>query len=167
MKKSEFERRVAKAAGNERKTAKLYADLIGEKPSKKRDTRLRILENCLDKEDVEDILENRYAALAQEAADKRFSDLTGYGQCRGELLTYCNDVIVSCCKEMSALVAYGRAHVINGMILTSSPDSTPISHTEDGTYMINQNGLRLKKCPFCGARVVSIDRPHIFKGEAQ
>ena len=152
MSKKKFSRKVENAS--EKKLVRMYAERLDRDPSFKTERELRELSDIIPDTIQEDIIYHYYTAEAEKLERQRFKMLTGYGQCRGSLVVHDRSVVVSCCREMSALVAYQGAYYHERFIYVPGRDQKNACRSGGSVYLLdNSEDLQLDHCPFCGASI--------------
>ena len=152
MSKKKFSRKIENASEN--KLVRMYAERLDRDPSYRAERELAKLSEVIPDPVKEDILYHYYAAESEKLERQRFKLLTGYGQCRGSLVVHDRSVVVSCCREMSALVAFQGAYYQERFIYVPGKDQKNACRSGGSVYLLdNTEDLRLDCCPFCGASI--------------
>lgn len=144
-----FEKKVDEA--DEMKLCELYFDRMDYDPSAKAVEELRALSDKIPDNVKDELQYEYYRRRIAKLNDTHFRVLTGYGQCRGSLITQGSDVIVCCCREMATLIAYQNAYYMDGRIIVPDRRGDASRH-KDGVYIISEGtGQTLTECPYCYA----------------
>lgn len=146
-----FERKVEKA--DPEKLSMMYLDNMNYDPSNKEVEKLRTLSEHIPDPVKNDLQFAYYASKIANFNDRKFQLLTGYGQCRGSLVSYNGDIVVCCCREMAGLVAYCNAHYFRGRIHVPGQSGNASRHGGEVFIITDERGQTFKECPFCEAPV--------------
>ena len=152
MSKKKFSREIEKAS--EKKLLRMYAERLERDPPYRTERELRKLSDIIPDPVQEELIYHHYAAEADKLERQRFKLLTGYGQCRGSLIVHDRTVIVSCCRDMSALVAYQGAYYQDRFICVPGRDQKSACRSGNSVYLLDDgDDVRLDHCPFCGSSI--------------
>ena len=149
------DRKFVKKVSNakDRKLFKMYLDKMDYKPSDKTVEELRILSDRIPEPVTDDLQYAYYEHRMERLKKERFRILTGYGQCRGMLVTHNGDIVLCCCRDMARLIADTNAYGRKGAIVVPARHGAA-SHYNDGYYLITEDeDETLNECPFCFSSV--------------
>lgn len=149
MKQSKFEKKAEKAKLG--KLCKMFVSNLEYDATKKETEKLQYLSDKIPDHVEDKILFSYYENVVDVINNERYKMLTGYGQCRGHLVSYKGNIIFCCCQDLALLIAYRNAHTDCGKLCIPGTVGSA-SRFKDSVYVVNDDeSMTFDTCPFCGA----------------